>query len=101
MSVVVVVRIPGSPDSLESYANGPGAEVMPRVAALGRSAGATRHLFAGGDGEIVIVDEWPDEQSFQSFFNGQPEVADIMRDAGATGAPQISVYRKLNTPDAF
>jgi hypothetical protein len=101
MSVIVILRIPGNPANLESYAAGPGGDVMRRVAEAGKAAGAIRHSFGGGDGEILVVDEWPDAQSFEAFFAGQSDIADIMRDGGAQGPPAISFYRKLDTPDQF
>jgi hypothetical protein len=101
MSVIVILRIPGNPADLERYAAGPGGEVMRRIAEAGKAAGAIRHSFAGSDDEILVVDEWPDAQSFQAFFAGQPEIPDVMRDGGAKGQPEISIYRKLDTPDQF
>jgi hypothetical protein len=101
MSVIVILRIPGNPVDLERYAAGPGGEVMRRIAEVAKAAGAVRHSFAGSDNEMLVVDEWPDEQSFQAFFAGQPEIADVMRDGGAQGPPEISIYRKLSTPDRF
>jgi hypothetical protein len=101
MAIIAILRIPGNPADLEKFAAGPGGEVMQRVSAAGKAAGAVRHNFAGGDNEILVVDEWPDEKSFQEFFENQPEIADIMRDGGAQGPPEISFYRILNTPDQF
>jgi hypothetical protein len=74
---------------------------MQRISAAGKAAGAVRHCFAGGDNEVLVIDEWPDEQSFQEFFANQPEIADVMREGGAQGPPQISFYRILSTPDQF
>ncbi|HKT02607.1 MAG TPA: hypothetical protein VJT31_24010 [Rugosimonospora sp.] len=101
MSVMVVLRIPGNPADLERYAAGPGGEVMERIAEAGKAAGAIHHTFAGGDSEVLVIDEWPDEQSFQAFFASQTEIADVMRDGGAQGPPEVSFYRKLATPDQF
>ena len=99
MSVVVILRVPGNPADLERYASGPGGEVMQRIADAAKAAGVIRHTFAGGNNEVLVIDEWPDEQSFQTFFASQPEIADVMRDAGAQGPPETAFYRKLNTPD--
>ena len=101
MSVIVILRIPGNPGDLEGYAAGPGGEVMRRIAEAGKAAGAIRHTFAGSDNEVLVIDEWPDEQSFQAFFASQPEIADVMRDGGAQGPPETNFYRKLSTPDQF
>jgi heme-degrading monooxygenase HmoA len=101
MSVIVILRIPGNPGDLEAYAAGPGGEVMRRIAEAGKAAGAIRHTFAGSDNEVLVIDEWPDEQSFQAFFASQPEIADVMRGGGAQGPPETNFYRKLSTPDQF
>ena len=101
MSVLVILRIKGNPADLERYAAGPGGDVMRRIGEAGRAAGAVSHRFAGGDNEVLVVDEWPDEQSFHDFFNAQVQIADVMREGGAQGPPEIGVYRVLNTPDQF
>jgi hypothetical protein len=101
VSVIVVLRIPGNPADLERYAAGPGGEVMRRIGEAGKAAGAISHSFAGGGSEVLVIDEWPDEQSFQAFFASQPEIADVMRDGGAQGPPETSFYRRLSTPDQF
>jgi hypothetical protein len=97
----MLLRVKGNPTDLERYAAGPGGDVMRRIAEAGKVAGATRHTFGGGDGEVLVVDEWPDEQSFEKFFESQSEIADVMRAGGAQGQPEISFYRVLSTPDQF
>ena len=100
MSVFMILRVPGDPNTLEQYAND-NAEMMQRIAAEGRAAGATRHAFAGGDNEILVIDEWPNAEAFQRFFDTQQEIPRLMQEGGAQGAPEISIYRKLDTPDEF
>ena len=100
MSVVMILRINADPNALEAFANAH-AELMSGIADAGKMAGATRHTFAAGDTEILVIDEWPDEATFQSFFDSQPDIPRIMQAAGAQGAPEISFYRKLDTPDQF
>jgi hypothetical protein len=100
MSVVMILRVKADAAALETFA-GANAELMKGIADAGRAAGATRHCFAAGDGDVLVIDEWPDEATFQKFFESQPDIPRIMQAAGAQGAPQISFYRKLNTPDEF
>jgi quinol monooxygenase YgiN len=71
------------------------------IARAGQAAGAVHHVFAGGDGEVLVIDEWSDEAAFQKFFDSQPDIPKIMQAAGAKGAPEITVYRKLAMPDEF
>jgi heme-degrading monooxygenase HmoA len=94
------VRVPGDPAALEAYASA-NAEQMRRISGEGKSRGAIHHMFAAGDGEVLVIDEWDTAEHFQEFFEGQPEIPQIMQAAGATGAPEISFYRKLDTPDHF
>lgn len=100
MTVVMVMRVKADPAKLEKYAKGNADQIM-RIADAAKDLGATRHLFAGGDGEILVIDEWPSEADFQRFFASQPEIPSVMQGAGAQGEPQVTFYRKLDTPDVF
>jgi quinol monooxygenase YgiN len=100
MSVFMILRVKADPDALHKFAHA-NDEMMRGIARAGREAGATRHSFAAGDGEVLVIDEWPDEASFQKFFDSQPEIPRIMQAAGAQGAPEIAFYRKLDMPDDF
>jgi hypothetical protein len=49
---------------------------------------------------MMVIDEWPDEQSFQSFFEAQgDEIGPLMEEAGVEGEPQIRFWHKLETHD--
>lgn len=99
MSVLMVMHVPGDPGKLEEYAQA-NPELLKDISADGRSQGAIHHQFFGGDGEVVVVDEWDSEESFQKFFESQQEIPKIMQEV-ATGEPQISFYRPLDTGDEF
>jgi hypothetical protein len=100
MSGFMILRVAADPQRLEKYAND-NADLMRSIADAGKAAGATRHAFAGGDGEVLVIDEWPDAESFQRFFQSQPDIPKLMAAAGAQGEPQVSFYRRLDTPDIF
>jgi hypothetical protein len=100
MSVFMTLRVQGDPKEFEEYASS-NAEMMQRIAEAGKAAGAIRHAFGGSDDEIIVIDEWPDEASFQRFFESQTEIPRLMQEGGVKGAPQISFYRKLDTRDEF
>ena len=94
MSVLMTLRVSGDPKAIESTA----PEVMQTVVGRAKDYGLISHHFYGTDDEILVVDEWPDEGSFQKFFDSSPEIADMMAQAGA-GKPEISFYRHLDTHD--
>jgi hypothetical protein len=100
MSVLVIVRLKVDPAKFEDLVARRGDE-MPAISQKGKAAGAIHHQFAIGDGEVLIIDEWDDADHFGTFFNGQPEVADLMADGGVEGPPEVSIYQIADTPDRF
>ena len=100
MSVIMMLRLKADPDALEGYAQG-NAELVKGIAEDARSKGAIHHLFAADGADVVVIDEWPDEASFQAFFESQQDIPKVMEGAGAQGEPQVSFMRVLDTPDTF
>ena len=100
MPVIMILRVKADPNALERFAKA-NAELMNGISGAGQAAGATRHTFAAGDGEVVVIDEWPNEATFQKFFDGHPEIPRVMQEAGAQGPPEITFYRKLDAPGQF
>jgi hypothetical protein len=100
MSVIMTLRIEGDPRKLEDrVAREP--EAIRSIAERAKGYGVIAHRFYGSvdGGEIMVVDEWPDAESFQRFFADlQPEIESIMQEV-ASGEPQITFWRKLETND--
>ena len=98
MSVLMCLRVHGDAKQLEHlYDQDP--TTFSSVAEVGRAAGATYHRFYATDDEILVIDEWPDEESFQRFFASQPEIPKIMAAAGVSTQPEITFFRKLDLGD--
>jgi hypothetical protein len=100
MSVIVTVRAQGDPAKLESIA----AENPDRLSSIADQAkehGLIAHRFYGSDdGQILVIDEWPDASSFQTFFQqAQGEIQPLMAEVGATSEPEATSWRKLETHD--
>jgi hypothetical protein len=100
MSVMVMLRAKGDPAALESWAASHKKTLMD-IAAEGKAAGAIHHTFAAGNGEVCVIDEWPDAESFQKFFAGQADIPKVMAAGGIQGQPEITVMRKMDMPDEF
>ena len=100
MSVIMILRVAADPAAFEQYARANGDQIA-RLADAAKAEGAIRHQFVAGDGEVLAIDEWPDEASFHRFFAGQPEIPAFMAGAGAQGQPQITFHRKLDVADEF
>jgi quinol monooxygenase YgiN len=100
MSVIMTMRISADPAKLEEIAAQNGDRLR-AIAGRAKEAGVIAHRFYGSeDGKVMVVDEWPDAQSFQSFFESeQGEIGPLMQEVGATGEPEVSFWRKLETGD--
>jgi hypothetical protein len=100
MSVIMTLRLKGDPAALERFA-GEDPENMRSIAERAKERGLIAHRFYGSDdGGILVVDEWPDAESFQGFFSEMADqIEPLMREAGAQGEPEITFWRKLETHD--
>ena len=98
MSVIMTLRVAGDPDKLEQFAQ-ENPDMIRGISERAQAAGAIAHRFYGSDGQIMVVDEWPDEASFQQFFAAEQETIGPMMAQVATGEPEITFWRKLETGD--
>jgi hypothetical protein len=95
------VRVSGDPDKLEQLA-GENGDMIRGIAERAKSHGLIAHRFYGSEGQIMVVDEWPDEQSFQSFFKENNEtLGPMFQAAGVTSEPQPKFWRTLESHDEF
>jgi hypothetical protein len=99
MSVIMTFRVFGNPDEVERYAQEHPDE-MQAITERAKGHGLIAHRFYGSGGEVLVVDEWPDAESFQRFFaEVEPELGPMMQAAGVTGQPEITFWNKLETKD--
>jgi hypothetical protein len=99
MSVIVTLRMNGDPAKLEQYAAA-NPDAIKAISERGRQAGAIAHRFYGADDQIMVVDEWPDAESFNRFFEANSDqIGPLMAEVGVTGPPEVLFWRKLNSGD--
>ena len=99
MSVIMTFEAAADPDAMERYAS-EHPEEMEAVIDLAKQHGVIAPLFYGADGKVMVVDEWPDPESFQRFFDeARPRVEPMMGAAGMQGEPEVTFWRKLETGD--
>ena len=99
MSVIMTLQLKGDPAGAERYA-AENQDAMKAIVDRATAHGLMAHRFYGADGQILVVDEWPDEQSCQEFFaEAQPEIKRIMEAAGASEEPHPIFWRKLEMHD--
>jgi quinol monooxygenase YgiN len=100
MSVIMTFRLKGDPRRLEEHAAANPTEVR-GIADRAKEHGLIAHRFYGSDdGEIMVIDEWPDAESFQTFFQQEQDaIQPLMESAGATPQGDPQFWRKLETGD--
>ena len=101
MSVYVTLRVSVDPAAFEAQvASNP--EVIERIMAVAQSKGLIAHRWFGSDGECMAVDEWPDAESFQAFFEAAgPEIGPLMQAMGVTSPPEAKVWSAVDIGDKF
>jgi quinol monooxygenase YgiN len=103
MSVIMMLEGTGDPKRLEQFA-AENKDKMQAVLEAAKRHGLIAHRFYGSDdgGRLMVLDEWPDRQSFESFFREQEsQIAPMMQAAGVTSEPQPSFWHQLDSHDEF
>jgi hypothetical protein len=98
VSVIMTFRVAGDPDKLEQLAAEKG-DVLRGISERAKEHGIIAHRFYGSEGQIMVVDEWPDPESFHRFFESEQETIGPLMEQVATGEPDVTFWRKLETGD--
>jgi hypothetical protein len=102
MSVIMVLRMDGDAAKLEEYAAA-NSDKLQGVVKIAEGHGLIAHRFFGGDdGKIMVIDEWPDPDSFQAFFSeAGSQVQEVTSGAGISNVQQPEFWRVLETHDKY
>ena len=98
MSVIMTLRFAGDPDKLEQLA-AENADMIRGISQRAQERGVIAHRFYGSEGQVMVVDEWPDAESFQAFYAAEQEAIGPLMEQVATSEPEITFWRKLETGD--
>jgi hypothetical protein len=98
MSVIVTLRATGDPKALEQAAKSD-PERMERILGAAKEHGLIAHRFYGSEGKVMVIDEWPDPESFQTFFSAMEAEIGAMMQAALTSEPEVVFWTKLDTGD--
>lgn len=102
MSVMMGLRLTVDQASFEKAIRSD-PDRLARISERAKQHGAIHHRFyanAGGN-EVLVVDEWPDADSFQRFFAASPDIGEMMGEAGLRHEPEPAFWHELDTPDKF
>jgi quinol monooxygenase YgiN len=98
VSVIMTLRVSGDPDKMEQHAQ-ENADTIRAISERAQAAGVIGHRFYGSEGQILVIDEWPDAESFHRFFDAEAATIGPMMAAVGAGEPEITFWRKLETGD--
>ena len=101
MSVTVIGRFPVA--NIEKAIAGlqANAALLEEITEDTKAGGLIHHTFVGGEGELVVIDEWGNAEQFQKFFERNTKIEEFVVGTGATGAPAISVFDSVEMPGTF
>jgi quinol monooxygenase YgiN len=98
VSVIMTLRVSGDPDKMEQFAQA-NPDAIRGISERAQAASAIAHRFYGSEGQIMVVDEWPDPESFHRFFEAEAAAIGPMMEQVGAGEPEITSWRKLETGD--
>jgi hypothetical protein len=99
----MTLQVTGDPSAIEKFASNE-RERMEAVLGAATRHGLIAHRFYGSEdgGSIMVLDEWPDRRSFESFFREQEtEIRPMFESAGVTAQVEPRFWRALDTQDAY
>ena len=100
MSVLITLTVQADPAKWEQVAQA-NADRLMKISQQAQGMGCLHHRFVGGDGVVMVIDEWDAPEPFHKFFENNADIGSLMNEAGVTSAPDIKVWTKLDTPDEF
>jgi hypothetical protein len=98
VSVIMTLRVSGDPDKFLQITREMGDDFR-AIAERAKDHGAIAHRFYAADGQIMAIDEWPDEASFHAFFEAEQASIGPMMGQVATSEPEVTFWHKLDTGD--
>jgi hypothetical protein len=102
MSVLMTMVFKGDGAALEQYA-ADNPDAMRGIVDHAVEHGLIAHRFyASDDGQLMVIDEWPDADSFQHFFaHMADQIEPLMQAAGVNEEPNPVFWRKLESGDDY
>ena len=99
MSVIMTLRVEADGAAVEKLAADE-PSTFADVVVKAKELGVISHHFYASEREVMVIDEWPNPQAFQTFFDDNgPEIQRIMSTIGVTSEPVITFWHKLETGD--
>ena len=100
MSVFVNLTVQADPEKAERVMQA-NEQRLQKINERARGLGCIHHRFVGGDGMMMVMDEWNSADSFYKFFESDTDIPVLMKEAGVSSAPDIKIWNKMDSRDEF
>lgn len=101
MSVIVIARFTVSDIGKAAEWAKANAQVPEDITAYGKSLGQIGHRIVTDGKDLVVIDEWPDADAFNTFFAGATRMGEFLSGAGIVGEPEVTILEALDVPGTF
>ena len=101
MSVMVIARFKVADVGKAAEWTRANAEVPEDITAHGKSLGRIGHRMTTDGNDLVVIDEWPDGDTFNTFFAGAARMGEFLGGAGIIGEPEVSILDAVDVPGTF
>jgi hypothetical protein len=96
MSVVVIARFAVADVGKAVEWTRANPSIPEEITAYGKSLGQIGHRILTDVGDLVVVDEWPSAEVFNTFFANAPRMGEFLSGAGIVGEPAITVLDSID-----
>jgi len=102
MSVIMVLQLDGDGSKVEEFAAA-NPDKMSGIRDRAVEKGLIAHrFFRDENGHVLVVDEWPDKESFEQFFEEtREEIGGMIGEVGITGEPHPQYLHVLESHDKY
>jgi hypothetical protein len=75
--------------------------VVEDITAYGKSLGQIGHRMLTDGKDMVVIDEWPDADTFNKFFAGAARMGEFLSGAGIVGEPEVTILDTVDVGGQF
>jgi hypothetical protein len=101
MSVIVLIHVPIADIAKAKQTIASRTALLEEISEDSKKAGARHHQFLQSNGELIVLDEWETAEGFHEFFDANPKIEQISKEAGVSGRPRILILSPIEAAGTF
>jgi hypothetical protein len=76
-------------------------DIADDITAYRKGLGQIGHRMLTDGKDLVVIDEWPDADTFNKFFAGAARMGEFLSGAGVVGEPEVTVLDAVDVAGQF